>query len=68
MTIQYGFEVWEHYDDPASPEPFGIEVLDRLPTVGEEIDLHWLNGNLYRRVKIVKVDLDKHRIDVEHLK
>ena len=54
------FQVVMHYSDeaPETPgrRPFGYERIDHVPTVGESVDLHWLDGRLAGHVVVQKVD------------
>jgi len=53
--VKFAYKVLEIFDDEA-PEPFGTEVLDHKPVVGEVIQLHWLDGREAYKVKVCSVD------------
>jgi sortase (surface protein transpeptidase) len=62
--IQYEFRVTEQNDD-SYDENFGYERLAKVPSVGDRIDLHWLDGSLAYPVTVTRVDGDRMRIWVK---
>lgn len=61
MPILFDFLVWEVYEDEA-PEPHGNEVFDHVPTPGEVIELHWLEGDSAGKRVVLAVDEDRLEI------
>ena len=60
---KYAYSVIEVFEGQA-PEPFGTELLDHHPEVGEVVQLHWISGQLAHRVKVCGVDPGRLQIHV----
>ena len=51
------FQVVMHYSDEEwAPQTFSYERIGHVPTVGESIDLHWLDGRLAGHAVVQKTE------------